>query len=209
MSADQNRVSLKMNVLDGTIEIESSAENFSQVAEKAKEIVLAARTGGSPALAATASVRTAAPTPASPVATAPTADSRAADKKTKATRSPGGSSGRPGRIGSFEPIKFNLAEASERSLRDFLREKAPIEQSHQVAAAMFKGEEILGKQSFEYNEIYTLLHLGGIKPLPKALDVVLGKLTAENWVTRDGKAFSLKFVGRDFVTESLPLAKAA
>ena len=73
---------------------------------------------------------------------------------------------------------------------------------------MMKGEELLQRQGFEYNEIYTLMHLGGIKPLPKAIDVVLGKLVGENWVVRDGKSFSRKFVGRDFVTENLPPQKA-
>lgn len=208
MSSDTNRVSLKMNVLDGTIEIESSAENFSQVADKAREIALATRLG-SREIASSPKPQ---PTDQPAQATAPPApriEPAPAEKKSKSIRTSGGSSGRPGRIGSFEPVKFDLSEEKERALRDFVRDKAPIEQNHQVAVAMMKGEEILSRQGFDFNEIYTLMRLGGIKPLPKALDVVLGRMATDNWVSKDGKFYSLKFVGRDFIDENLPPKKAA
>lgn len=208
MSADTDRVSLKMNILDGTIEIESSAENFSHVADKAKEIAIATQLGNRVGAAAPKAPGTAQPEqnntpPAARVESAPS------DKRGKVNRTSGGSSGRPGRIGSFEPVKFDLSEEKERALRDFVAQKAPVEQNHQVAVAMMKGEEILGRPGFEYNEIYTLMRLGGIKPLPKALDVVLGRMATDNWVSKDGKLFSMKFVGRDFVDENLPPKKGA
>ncbi|WP_157072326.1 hypothetical protein [Brevundimonas bacteroides] len=208
MSADTDRVSLRMNILDGTIEIESSAGNFAHVADKAKEIAVATRLGNQDAV----------PPPRTQPAnreeqitapSAPKTESVAGEKRQKSNRTPGGSSGRPGRIGSFEPVKLDLSEDKERALREFVRDKAPVEQNHQVAVAMMKGEELLGRPGFDYNEIYTLMRLGGIKPLPKALDVVLGRMATDNWVAKEGKLFSMKFVGRDFVDENLPPKKGA
>lgn len=216
MSDESDRVSIKLNVFDGTIEIDASSSDFEIAVDKAKELAVATQMGmrlresmqpETPAAAAATNHQQMALAPA-PAQNVTSSSAGGGEKKQKAPRSPGGSSGRPGRIGSFEPVKLGLSEADERALRDFIKEKAPIEQSHQVAVAMMKGEEILSRQGLEYNEIYTLMHLGGIKPLPKAIDVVLGKLTGENWVVRDGKTFSLKFVGRDFVTENLPPQKA-
>lgn len=217
MSSSSDRVSIKLNVFDGTIEIEASSTDFQVAVDKAKELAVATQLGLS-ARASLPSEGGGAMTIANPQADAPSPapnhapsmspTSSPGDKRAKPGRSPGGSSGRPGRIGSFEPVKLGMSESDERALRDFIKEKAPVEQGHQVAVAMMKGEELLGRQGLEYNEIYTLMHLGGIKPLPKALDVVLGKLAGENWVTREGKSFSMKFVGRDFVTENLPPQKA-
>lgn len=216
MSNSTDRVSLKLNVFDGTIEIDASSADFQIAVDKAKELAVATQFGSrqrtpippeAPVPPDQLEPQPAPPAPAEPSSKGAAA-ALAGQRKTKTARTPGGSSGRPGRIGSFEPVNLGLSEAQERSLRDFIKEKAPVEQVHQVAVAMMKGEELLQRQGFEYNEIYTLMHLGGIKPLPKAIDVVLGKLVGENWVVRDGKSFSLKFVGRDFVTENLPPQKA-
>jgi hypothetical protein len=215
MASGSDRVSIKLNVFDGTIEIDASSADFQVAVDKAKELAVATQLGSRPHTSpAPETPNTLAPAnhqpPAPSAGDSAPAPSKASagDRKPKAARSSGGSQSRPGRIGSFEPVKFGLSEADERALRDFVKEKAPVEQGHQVAVAMMKGEEILGRQGLEYNEIYTLMHLGGIKPLPKAIDVVLGKLAGENWVVREGKTFSLKFVGRDFVTEKLPPQKA-
>jgi hypothetical protein len=43
------------------------------------------------------------------------------------------------------------------------------------------------------------MYLGGERVLPKALDVVIGELTKDNWVARDGRAYALKFLARDYV----------
>lgn len=216
MSSSSDRVSLKLNIFDGTIEIDASSADFQVAVDKAKELAVATQLGSrgreTRPLEVAAQRDAGGANAAQPPAPPPTPREIPAPggpRKIKTARTPGGSSGRPGRIGSFEPVNLGLSEAQERALRDFIKEKAPIEQGHQVATAMMKGEELLQRQGFEYNEIYTLMHLGGIKPLPKAIDVVLGKLVGENWVVRDGKSFSLKFVGRDFVTENLPPQKAA
>lgn len=122
----------------------------------------------------------------------------------RANKRPGESSGRTGRIGSFEKVEFGLSEDQERAIFDFYSTRRPIEQGQQVAVAMYIGSKVLNRPSFDYNEIYTLLHLGGERELPKALDVVIGRLLKDNWVARDGRAFTLKFQARDFVEKLSP-----
>lgn len=111
----------------------------------------------------------------------------------------GESSGRTGRIGSFEKVNFGLSEDQERAIYEFYTARRPPEQKHQVAVAMCIGEKVVGRPSFDYNEIYTLLHIGGERELPRALDVVVAQLQKENWVTKDGRSFALKFLARDYV----------
>lgn len=198
MTGDQTgRISLKIDLSAGTIEIDAPATEFQQTVDKAKELL-----GQIPASASS-------PHPAAPVAETGTklGNSEASETgrpKIKAVRSAGGSRGRPGRIGSFEPVDLGLSEKHERELRAFMEAKSPAEQAEQVAVALRKGEQILGRKAFAYNEIYTLLHLSGIRNLPKALDVILGRMMDNQWVVREGQGlFALKFVGRDHVEHKL------
>jgi len=84
-----------------------------------------------------------------------------------------------------------------------MQDKKPKEQGEQVAVAMYKGEQLTGRKGFSYNEIYSLLHLSGVRELPKALDVLMPKLLNLQWVVKEGSNFALKFVGRDFVDQKL------
>lgn len=118
---------------------------------------------------------------------------------TRSQKKSGESSGRTGRIGSFEKVNFSLSEDQERAIYEFYTARRPPEQKHQVAVAMYIGEKIIGRTSFDYNEIYTLMHIGGERELPKALDVVVAQLQKENWIAKEGRSFALKFLARDYV----------
>ncbi len=80
------------------------------------------------------------------------------------------------------------------------------EQSDQVLVAIVKGEQLLGRRGFSFNEIYTLLWLSGVRDLTKALDVVLQRLLKEQMVVREAGGFAAKFLGRNRVERYLPLA---
>ncbi len=188
-------ISLKMDLSTGLIELNAPADRFNEVFAQAKEMVdsFQSKQKLTPHLPEVPST-----------VTAPFNGEQNKIIQRGRVRQTGGSSGRPGRIGSFEPVDFGLSEEKERRLIEFYKEKAPIEQTHQIAVAMYQGEKELGRKSFSYNEIYSLLRLSGEKTLPKALDVVISKMTKENWAVRDAEGISLKFVARDFVEESLP-----
>jgi len=196
MATDERRVHLKIDVSTGVIEIDAAAEDFAQATEKTAELMRSV--SFSPRPKPNASDDTATPAePAKPPVSPPTSEK--AKPRTK-----GGSSGRVGRLGSFEPVKLGLTEEQERALRAFMAEKKAVEQPDQIAVAMFKGAELLGRTAFGYNEIYTLLKDSGVRDLPKALDVVLSRMIDSAWVVKDGQQFSLKFIGRDHVEQRLP-----
>lgn len=201
---NKDRVSLKIDLRSGVIEIDAPAANFQDAVAQTKD--LADSLDFSAALEA-ATAPAPAPTmnePAPSPTQAPKPTSSTKQSATKKSRIGGASSGRPGRIGSFEEVKGLLTEPQEIELRQFFTTKSPAEQAHQVLVAIVKGEELLGRRGFNYNEIYTLMWLGGVKDLPKAIDVVLLRLVQDQMVVRDENGFAAKFVGRNFVDQELP-----
>jgi hypothetical protein len=196
----ENRVSLKIDLRSGVIEIDAPADSFQDAIAQTKE--LASSLDFAAALEAAPMPPTNEPAPPVPQSSAVTLSTKQSPaKKSKVLKA---SSARPGRIGSFEEVKGLLTEAQEIELRQFFASKAPTEQIHQVLVAIVKGEELLGRRGFAYNEIYTLMWLGGVKDLPKAIDVVLLRLIQEQMVVREEGGFSAKFVGRNFVEQELP-----
>lgn len=196
MDGSEKRVSLRIDLTTGTIELDAPAESFNEAVEKTKD------------LAATLDLQAKAALP--PAAqSAPAAPSHSASEPVQSTargktvRS-GKSGGRAGRIGSYEPVSGLLSEEQEIELRSFMSEKSPSEQADRVLVAMVKGEQLLGRKALGYNEIYTLMWLAGVKDLPKALDVVLGNMVQHQYVVRDGSGFTVKFVGRNRVESDLP-----
>jgi hypothetical protein len=196
-----SRISLKIDVRAGTIELDSPAESFDQAIARTKELAEGLDFRPAPAELETA-----------PPASTERAEEISASVPSKENNAPArvrgrsgkGSSGRPGRIGSFEEVRGLLTEDQEIELRAFFAEKRPREQPHQVLVALVKGEQLLERRGFSYNEIYTLMWLAGAKPLPKALDVTLSRMAQEQFVVREGAGFAAKFIGRDFVERELP-----
>lgn len=195
-------ISFKVDLKTGTVEVGSPPEHFQEVMAGVKEVLEIGKTLPlAPSAATEEEPRGRQDTSASPK------DAERSNSDSATSRRPrqaGGSSGRPGRIGSFEPVDLGLKEEQERRLHKFYAEKKPKEQPHQVAVSMYQGEKILNRKAFSYNEIYTLLRSSGEKDLPKALDVVVAKMLKDNWVTKEKDGVSLKFVARDFVEKSLP-----
>lgn len=195
MSEREDRVVLKIDLSTGTIELDSPAASFNEAIEKTKELAATLDLQGKAPLV---SPRTSPP----PESASSTNESQQPNSRarTRAVRS----GARAGRIGSYEPVADLLTEDQEIELRAFMAEKAPAEQSDRVLVAMVKGEQLLGRKGLIYNEIYTLMWLGGVKDLPKALDVVLGNMIQNQFVVRDGPGFTVKFVGRNRVDNDLP-----
>jgi hypothetical protein len=197
MDTIQARISLKIDLSNGSLEIDAPEGSFDRAVERARDLLGAMPQGIKPQQTAGA------PAATSIAETITQPDAKQIEKaKNRTGRGATASAARPGRLGSFEPVDLGLGETKERELRSFMEAKAPSEQVEQVATAMYKGEQLLDRKGFTYNEIYTLLRLSGSK-LPKALDVVLGRMLESQWTIREGQLFSLKFVGRDHVEQNL------
>jgi hypothetical protein len=201
MNDNESRIDLEIDVNTGTIKLRAPPEAFDSALSRTMELVAALDLTGRRRVAmAPAEIAPAAA--AQSVSSAPAAASERT--RSRARAGTGDSSNRPGRIGSFDVVKHLLTEPQEMELRAFFAEKAPIEQGDQIIVALYKGEQLLNRKDLSYNEIYTLMWLGGIKELPKALDVALARLADDQKVIREKNAFSTKFVGRQYVEESLP-----
>jgi hypothetical protein len=198
-------ITFKVDLKTGTVEVGAPPEHFQEVLAGVKEVLEIGKTLP-PVPATTANEQRGSEDSGagSPGDTDKTSTEVGAPRR---TRQIGGSSDRPGRIGSFEPVDLGLKEEQERRLRQFYAEKKPKEQVHQVAVAMYQGEKLLNRKVFSYNEIYTLLRLSGEKDLPKALDVVVARMLKDNLAIREKDGVALKFVGRDLVEKSLPSAE--
>jgi hypothetical protein len=164
----EERISLKIDVVAGTIELNAPPSEFPDAIERTKDLA-ASLSFGSLAARRPVAVVTEKPLESEQSGT----PGRGSTKR--ATRTAGGSSGRPGRLGSFEPVAFGFTEDQERSLLTFGQAKKPSTQAEQVAVAMSQGEKLLNRRAFSYNEIYTLMRGAGIRELPKALDVLFAQ----------------------------------
>lgn len=205
--SDAGRIKLKIDLTTGGLELDAPATQFESALQQVQVLAEALDLGrGSGTRFDTGTQRAA--DESSPVALleAPASPVKQGPRPKLKT---GKSSSRAGRIGSFEVVKSLLSEEQEISLRGFMSEKSPTEQPDQVLVAIVKGEQILNRRGFSFNEIYTLMWLSGIKELPKALDVVLQKLTADQMVIRDEAGYSAKFIGRNRVEGDLPVQDRA
>jgi hypothetical protein len=196
------RISLKIDIRAGVIELDAPAESFDEAVARTQE--LASSLDFSTAAAPAQEARAEAPQGQDAPADQQRPQGQASRPRTRSGTK--ASSARTGRIGSFEEVRGLLTEEQEIALRAFFSEKAPSEQGHQALVAIVKGEQLLERKGFTYNEIYTLMWLAGVKDLPKALDVVLLKLAQEQMVVRDENGYAAKFVGRNFVENDLPRA---
>jgi hypothetical protein len=192
--SDEKRIRLRIEP-NGAIEIDSPVENYAEAVAGARELTQGLFVRSASALAS------------APADTARQNDSAPRERARVRPARSTSSSARAGRIGSFEPQRDLLTEEQEISLRQFAEAKKPMEQGDQVLVAMRQGEELLGRQAFSYNEIYTLLWRSGIDPLPKALDVVVQKLIQDQRIERGDQGYFLKFLGRSRVDKELPTSR--
>jgi hypothetical protein len=197
MPEQDNRIILKIDISTGTIELNAPAENFDQAIEKTKELTATLDLKGSAASGQ--------PRAGNDPATSAGENISPTQTRSGAKARPKGKSGdRAGRLGSFEMVDGLLSESEEIALRDYFLSKAPQDQTDKVLVAINKGEELLARKGFTYNEIYMLMWLGGIKDLPKALDVLLLRLLQDQMIVRENGGFAMKFIGRNYVDNNLP-----
>lgn len=196
---NENRVDLEVDIHTGIIKLRAPPESFDAALTRTMELIATLD------LPSRRRVAMPADSAVAPIQAAAASTATVADKpKTRARAGGGDSSNRPGRIGSFEVVKNLLTEPQEMELRAFYVEKAPADQGDQILVGLYKGEQLLGRKDLTYNEIYTLMWLGGIKDLPKALDLALARLGDDQKIIREKNAFSMKFVGRQYVEDTLP-----
>jgi hypothetical protein len=190
---EDDRVLITYDPTTGKLEFSAPKDQLEQASEQAQVLIKMAHACLLPADRRR-------PPESTPSATPPASSNVSGSKpRAQSSKKTSESAARTGRIGSFEKVEFGMSEDQERAVHEFYQTRRPSEQAHQAVVAMFIGSKVLGRTAFEYNEIYTLMHLGGERDLPKALDVVMSGLLKKNWVAKEGKGFALKFLARDYV----------
>jgi hypothetical protein len=206
MSADENRIRLKIDLRSGILELDAPPAEFESAIQKTKELASSLHLGAMSAVAVESPPASVMP-PVDPTRS----ENRQAGTNAKprdGVRTSGAKASsalRSGRLGSFEPIRDLLTDEQHKEIYAFMQQKAPAEQEDQVLVAVYKGEQLLGRQGFSYNEIYTLLWRAGIDPLPKAIDVVVQRLIRDQRLDKGSAGYFMKFLGQSRVEKELPL----
>lgn len=204
MESEDKRVSLKIDLRSGTIELEAPASSFDQAIEKTKELTSSLDLRRADSSASDVGKQSPDKTRrANDVAGATPSGS----EKSRAKSVKSGSGARTGRLGSFTPDNDLLTEEQQRAIREFRTSKAPADMHEEALVALHQGEHLLSRQGFGFNEIYTLMWRAGTSPLPKALDEVMRQLALQQLVERNEQGYFLKFMGRERVERELPRKK--
>jgi len=203
MEAEDKRISLKIDVRSGTIELDAPADSFEQAIEKTKELTNSLDLRGREDVP----TQSDAPSVESSKREPQARGSATAHEKVRSKPGKPGSAARAGRLASFNPENELLNEEQQRAIRDFRTSKAPSELHDEVLVALHQGEQLLTRQGFNFNQIYTLMWRAGTSPLPKALDEVLRVLMQQQLVERNDAGYFLKFIGRERVERELPRKK--
>lgn len=196
--AEDNRIKLRIDLGSGrTFELDAPRDDFHQALQNTRELI------------GPIDFNSAGPSAPPPVTvTVPAEPSRPTRRaRLNKTGAPSSSAARPGRIGSFDPIRDLLTEKQHQELHSFVKEKVPADQSDQVLVTTYMGQQLLGRAGFSYNEIYTMLWRANIEPLPKALDVVVQRLMQEQLMDKGEAGFYVKFLGQQRVERGLPKAE--
>lgn len=204
MATSEDRIKLKIDLKSGTVELDCPTGDFEQAIQRTKEFAASLQLGEiakmPPAEVPNGVIETA----SGPKLNVPSAINKPREK----VRSSGAksSTGRPGRLGSFDPIRDLLNEEQHKEIYAFMQTKAPSDQEDQVLVAAYMGEKLLGRQGFNYNELYTLLWRAGVDPLPKAIDVVIQRLIQDQRMDKGETGYFMKFLGQSRVERELPVS---
>ena len=199
MSNSEDRIKLRIDLKSGTIELDAPPADFEQAVLKTKELAASLQFGERPMTAPQAPPHEAGAMPTS-------ANGGGGSKSREKARGTGAKSsvGRAGRLGSFEPIRDLLSEDQHKQLHSYMVQKAPADQEDEILVAVHKGEQLLSRQGFSYNEVYTLLWRAGVDPLPKAVDVVIQRLIQNQKMDKGDAGYFVKFLGQSRVEKELP-----
>ena len=153
MTTENDRIHLKIDIRSGTLELDAPTADFDQAIQKTKELAATLELGKGLSNVPEPAVSPALPAAAPGAQAVPPGGKK---EKVRATNGRSVSTARPGRVGSFEPIRDLLSEKQHQELHSYAQSKAPVDQEDQILVVVHKGEELLSRQGFSYNEIYAL-----------------------------------------------------
>lgn len=186
-------IKLRIDVKEGTIEIEADSDSFDRVSDKAaillntfKEVEFPSSKSDGDECEIKHGEQ-----PASKTETPE-------ERKPKRRRGSG-----TAKTTNWSMVNDLLDEAGRTALKAFYDEKSPGNQNEQVAVLAIKLKELTGRDGFDGNEIHTAFQIVGMKT-PGNLNAVFGNMASANLGSQADKKFKPNFKAGDLVTHNLP-----
>lgn len=194
-------ISLKIDIAQGTVELDCAPQDLEAVISSAERVL--AKLLSSPR----GPLKREEPLAAAPNAGQPDdneedeAEAAGAKGKPKAKRKKG-----TGHAKNWRVIDNLLNEEQRQELREFYSLKVPGSQNEQVAVLAYKLNEILGRESFDGDEIHTAFQAVGQKT-PANLSGVFGNMAGKGLGRIVEKKWTPNFKSGDLVKHDLPAKK--
>ena len=189
-----NQIKLKIDIKNGTIDIESDSGSFDAVMQRAEAML---------DKFAKIDHQT------EPVK--PQQDHEPADEASGSSdRGVGKTKSRkkgPAKVASWKIVPDLLDVSGRKDLKAFYEQKAPTKQNDQVAVLIFKLKELTGREGFDGNETHTAFQIVGEKT-PGNLTAVFGNMTGGGLGSMKDKKFFPNFKADDLVNHDLPRSAA-
>lgn len=189
-----SQIKLRIDVKDGTVEIEADAESFGDVMERAEGILDKFASIERPI----DNTNDAEENKLDDTDKTSATNDQGKDSKPKRRRTAGG-----GKVANWKMIDDLLDEQQRSALKEFFAEKKPSNQNEQVAVLLFKLKELTGRDRFDGNEIHTAVQIVG-KKTPGNLTAVFGNMATLGLGSQVDKKFVPNFKTDDLVKHDLP-----
>lgn len=194
-------ISLKIDISQGTVELDCAPQDLEAVISSAERVI--AKLLSSPVSAP----KRAEQLPPDPVAGQPEdigegePEAVGSAGKPKAKRKKGG-----GHAKNWRVIDGLLTEEQRKQLKEFYSLKSPGSQNAQVAVLAYKLSELLGRESFDGDEIHTAFQAVGQRT-PANLSGVFGNMAGQGLGRVVEKKWTPNFKSSDLVKYDLPATK--
>lgn len=190
-----SEVKLKIDIKNGTVEIEANGELFEKVSEKAGALLDKFAKidfqGSAPSETGESHEREARDD-------SDENNQHPPEQKVKKRRASGSA-----RSTNWKMVDNLLDEAGRHSLKAFFEEKMPSGQNEQVAVLTVKLKELTSREGFDGDEIHTAFQIVG-KKTPGNLNAVFGNMATAGLGSQSDKKFKPNFKAGDLVKHDLP-----
>lgn len=189
-----SEVRLKIDIRNGTLEIEADKDSFVSVSERAGTLLDKFSRADFPNLEPEVLDASAEESSVERVSESAREDSQ----KPKRRRTGGAA-----KTANWQMVDNLLDENGRETLRSFFAEKKPETQNEQVAVLAIKLKDLTGRDGFDGNEIHTAFQIVS-KKTPGNLNAVFGNMATVGLGSQVDKKFKPNFKAGDLVKHDLP-----
>lgn len=189
-----SQIKLRIDVKDGTVEIEAGADNFEDVMTRAEAILDKFAAIGRPRDSVSDIDRGT----SEDTFKGPNAKNLEEPGRQKRRKAAGNA-----KVTNWRMVDDLLNEKQRSELKEFFEAKKPSNQNEQVAVLACKLKQLTGRDRFDGNEIHTAYQIVG-KRTPGNLAAVFGNMATLGFGSQADKKFVPNFKADDLVKHDLP-----